>query len=73
MCKYAVTDELCSRRMTAKRYVIDNMCIDDDADRTPTYYVRALLGKAPYGPSQPRSEDQLNRLYKHIDIDLRSL
>jgi hypothetical protein len=61
--KYHTGDELRSRRCRAKRYVIENMVCDDGPDRECTYYVRAVLGRAPYGPAQPRSEDQLDRLY----------
>lgn len=49
-------------KRTRKRFIIDEVMFDDE-----TYYVRALLGPAPYGPSQPRTVEQLIRLYEVID------
>jgi len=43
-----------------RKYVIDAIHCDAEI-----YCVRALAGGiAPYGPSQPRTIDQINRLYE---------
>lgn len=53
-------------RKTLRKFVIDGVEPDDDNCDVETFYVRGLTCGSPYGPSQPRSLQQLAKSYRVI-------
>lgn len=54
------------QRKTLRKFVIESVAPDEDNIDAATFYVRGLTCGVPYGPSQPRSIQQLAKNYRVV-------